>query len=560
MYSNMTTEVVVLMGGRSSERDVSIMSGVAVSESLRDNGYNVTKIDFQNGDLLLEQLVKKSPDVIFNALHGRHGEDGCVQGLLNILGIPYTHSGVTASAIAMDKHMTKKVLDTSNILFPDHQILTRDDLSSKLSIEVPFVIKPITEGSSVGGHIIRVSYSISEAIEDAAKYDDIILIEEFIEGKELTVGILNGEALPIVHIQPLSGFYDMKNKYPWLDGGEGSEYFCPADLDEESTRCVQELAIEAHKALGVEIYSRVDVILSEDGTLQTVVFKKDLDKHLRHPNESIDEQKRLLVGAAISTHAEDRERAQELIANGVDLLFIDASDGHTEYQGEMINFIKKHSNTPVVGGNIVTSEGFRFLVDSGADAVKVGMGIGSGCTTQEVKATGRGQGTSLMEVGKSRQNFSKESGRYIPLIADGGISGTADMSVSLALGADTLMMGNFFARYTESHGSLMRNASGEIVKEYWMEGSMRAHNMRRYAQTKENFFEEGISGYVPHVGSIFDKLPIIIQMLRSTLATTGCKTIEELHTNAVLERQSPSALLDSKIHDIVPMNIDQQVL
>ena len=100
----------------------------------------------------------------------------------------------------------------------------------------------------------------------------------------------------------------------------------------------------------------------------------------------------------------------------------------------------------------------------------------------------------------------------------------------------------------------------QIVKEYWMEGSMRAHNMRRYAQTKDNFFEEGISGYVPHVGSIFDKLPIIVQMLRATLATTGCKTIEELHSHAVLEKQSPSALLDSKIHDIVPMNIDQQVL
>ena len=194
------------------------------------------------------------------------------------------------------------------------------------------------------------------------------------------------------------------------------------------------------------------------------------------------------------------------------------------------------------------------------DAVKVGMGIGSGCTTQEVKSTGRGQGTALMEVGKIRQDFTTTSGRYIPLIADGGITGPAEMSVALALGADTLMMGNFFARYTESHGSLMRNASGEIVKEYWMEGSMRAHNMRRYAQTKDNFFEEGISGYVPHVGSIFDKLPIIVQMLRATLATTGCKTIEELHSHAVLEKQSPSALLDSKIHDIVPMNIDQQVL
>jgi len=301
-------------------------------------------------------------------------------------------------------------------------------------------------------------------------------------------------------------------------------------------------------------------ILSKDGILQTVVFKKDLDKHLRHPNESIDEQKRLLVGAAVSTHAEDRERAQELIANGVDVLFLDASDGHTEHQSEMIDFIKKHSNTPVVGGNIVTSEGFRFLVDSGADAVKVGMGIGSGCTTQEVKATGRGQGTALMEVGKIRQDFVNKSGHYIPLIADGGISGPADMSVALALGADTLMMGNFFARYTESHGSLMRNTAGEIVKEYWMEGSMRAHNMRRYTQTKENFFEEGISGYVPHVGSIFDKLPMIVQMLRATLATAGCTSIEELHSHAILEMQSPSALLDSKIHNIVPMNIDQQVL
>jgi len=301
-------------------------------------------------------------------------------------------------------------------------------------------------------------------------------------------------------------------------------------------------------------------ILSKDGILQAVVFKKDLDKHLKHPNESIDEQKRLLVGAAVSTHAEDRERAQELIANGVDVLFIDASDGHTEYQGEMIEFIKQHSDTPVVGGNVITSKGFRFLVDAGADAVKVGMGIGSGCTTQEVKATGRGQGTALIEVGETRQDFAAESGQYIPLVADGGISGPAEMAVALALGADTLMMGNFFARYTESHGSLMRNPSGEIVKEYWMEGSMRAHNMRRYAQTKENFFEEGIAGYVPHVGSIFDKLPTIIQMLRATLATAGCKSIQELHTNAILEMQSPSALLDSKIHDIVPMNIDQQVL
>ena len=134
------------------------------------------------------------------------------------------------------------------------------------------------------------------------------------------------------------------------------------------------------------------------------------------------------------------------------------------------------------------------------------------------------------------------------------------MSVALALGANAIMMGNFFARYTESQGNLVRNAAGEVVKEYWMEGSMRAHNMRRYAQTRENFFEEGISGYVPHVGSIHDKLPTIIHMLRATLATAGCRTIDELHEHAVLEMQSHTALMDSQIHDIVPTNIDQRIL
>ncbi|MEE2727611.1 MAG: IMP dehydrogenase [Candidatus Latescibacterota bacterium] len=301
-------------------------------------------------------------------------------------------------------------------------------------------------------------------------------------------------------------------------------------------------------------------ILSKDGILQTVVFKKDLDKHLRHPNESIDGQKRLLVGAAISTHPEDRERVQALVEHDVDVLVIDASDGHTEYQREMIQYVKQQCDTPVIGGNIVTADGFRFLAEAGADAVKVGMGIGSGCTTQEVKATGRGQGTTLMEVSATRDQWLKDTGSYIPLVADGGISGPAEMSIGLALGANAIMMGNFFARYTESQGSLMRNAAGEIVKEYWMEGSMRAHNMRRYAQTKENFFEEGISGFVPHVGSIFDKLPTVTHMIRATLATAGCRTIGALHADAVLEMQSPSALMDSKIHDIVPMNVDQQIL
>ena len=301
-------------------------------------------------------------------------------------------------------------------------------------------------------------------------------------------------------------------------------------------------------------------IISPDRVLQAVVFKKDLDKHLEHPDESIDAQKRLLVGAAISTHPEDRERVQALVEHQVDVLVIDASDGHSEYQRQMLEWVKGHHQVPVVGGNVVTAEAFEFLVAAGADAIKVGMGIGSGCTTQEIKATGRGQASALLDIGRARDERADQKGGYIPLIADGGIAGPADMSVALGLGADTLMMGNFFARYTESAGNLVRNAAGEIVKEYWMEGSMRARNYRRYAQLQNIFFEEGITGYVPHMGSIYDKLPVALQILRATLATAGCRTIAELHENGVLEMQSPTALLDSEVHDMVPMNIDQQIL
>ncbi|MEE2657512.1 MAG: IMP dehydrogenase [Candidatus Latescibacterota bacterium] len=301
-------------------------------------------------------------------------------------------------------------------------------------------------------------------------------------------------------------------------------------------------------------------ITDADGTLRSAVFKRDLDKHLEHPNESIDIKKRLRVGAAVSTHPEDRERVQILMENEVDVLVIDASDGHTHYQRHMLEWIKSNYDVPVIGGNVVTSTGFQFLVDAGADGIKVGMGIGSGCTTQEVKATGRGQGSALLDIAPARDAHRERTGQYIPLIADGGLSGPADMSVALALGADSLMMGNFFARYTESAGNLMRNAAGEIVKEYWMEGSSKARNHRRYAQLKTLFFEEGISGYVPHLGSIFEKLPVVLQILRSTLATAGSRSIDELHEKAVLEMQSATALHDSDIHDIVPANIDQRIL
>jgi IMP dehydrogenase len=295
-------------------------------------------------------------------------------------------------------------------------------------------------------------------------------------------------------------------------------------------------------------------IVSAERTLLSVVFKKDLDKHIQHPHATIDAHKRLCVGAAVSTHPEDRERVQALLEHDVDVLVIDASDGHTAFQRDMVTWIKSRYAVPVVGGNVVTGQGLQFLVDAGVDAVKVGMGIGSGCTTQEVRATGRGQATALLEVAAARQQVAEHTGVTISLIANGGISGPGDMVIALALGADTLMMGNVLARFTESPGQAIRNTAGELVKEYWMEGSLRARNHRRYAQLPELFFEEGIVGHVPHAGSIYDKLPVIVQMVRAALATTGCRSIDALHTYAVLERQSPVALQDSQIHNMVPVH------
>jgi IMP dehydrogenase len=221
----------------------------------------------------------------------------------------------------------------------------------------------------------------------------------------------------------------------------------------------------------------------------------------------------------------------------------------------MLSWIKARTSVPVIAGNIVTAEGFRFLAAAGADAVKVGMGIGSGCTTQEVKATGRGQATALMDVAAARERWVVEHDSYLPLIADGGIRGPADMVIALALGADALMMGSLLARFTESQGRIGTDANGRPVKEYWMEGSLRARNHRRYAQLDEIFFPEGIEGYVPHAGSLYDKLPVIVRMVQAALATAGCQTIDDLHAHAVLERQSLYSLQDAQIHDIVPTQI-----
>jgi IMP dehydrogenase len=299
-------------------------------------------------------------------------------------------------------------------------------------------------------------------------------------------------------------------------------------------------------------------VISIEGTLQAVVFKKDLDKHIKFPDATVDDQKRLRVGAAVSTHSEDRDRVAELIENGVDFLVIDASDGFTVYQKNMIEWIKQTYQIPVIGGNVVDGKAFDKLVEAGADGIKVGMGIGSGCITQEVRATGRGQATALIEVVKSRDYYAEDN-RYIPVIADGGISCPSDIAIALAIGADCVMMGNFFARLDESPGRT-HLVNGKKLKEYWMEGSLIGHNYRRYQKNSSSFFEEGVHGFVPSEGSIYDILPVARKRLISTLSTAGVSNMDEFHEWSVIELQSRHAIEDSRVHNMVMRDIPFEIL
>nr|MDH4444967.1 D-alanine--D-alanine ligase [Akkermansiaceae bacterium] len=200
-------------------------------------------------------------DLAFNVIHGTFGEDGELQSLLDDLGVPYTGAGAKSSRIAFDKNLAKAAFLHAHVPTPRAEIINVSEGLQLPSFSAPFVVKPPREGSSVGVHIVRDQADAAQAMQDAAKYGNEILVEEFINGMELTVAILNDGALPIVHISPPDGVYDMASKYPWLSGAKGSEYFCPADLDLETTMAVQAAALAAHRSLGVEIYSRVDVLL-----------------------------------------------------------------------------------------------------------------------------------------------------------------------------------------------------------------------------------------------------------------------------------------------------------
>ena len=290
-------------------------------------------------------------------------------------------------------------------------------------------------------------------------------------------------------------------------------------------------------------------LIDSDGVLQGLVPRKGVKDELRFRGASRDADGRLQVGVAISTHPEDRERAEECVKAGADLISVDASDGFSEYMRDTVIFAKQ-LGVPVVAGNVVSRESFEYLAACGADAVKIGIGSGSICTTRRVKAIGRGQATAVREVAMARDEYVKRSGKYIPIISDGGLAGTGDMSVALAMGADVLMMGRYFAAYTESptlayEKKFWVSSSGgtfqvaATVKPYWGEASARAKNVRRYQQNDpRTFVVEGEEGYVLLKGSLHEFLPKDLKAIAGTLSSCGCANLEEFRNDVILERQS----------------------
>ena len=250
----MTKHIGVLMGGWSAEREVSLVSGAAVAKSLAEAGHEVTPVDVQRDMGVLMTRLYPRPDIIFNALHGRFGEDGCVQGVLDILEIPYTHSGLLASALAMDKPMAKKLFATAGIPVAEHKIVGREEIMAGDVMERPYVVKPLNEGSSVGVHIVLEGDSEPLFSDTGWPFGDLVMVEKFIPGHELTVSVMGDRALAVTQIITAREFYDYDAKY--VDGG--SRHVLPADIDAGTADEAMRLAVLAHQTLGCRGVSRAD--------------------------------------------------------------------------------------------------------------------------------------------------------------------------------------------------------------------------------------------------------------------------------------------------------------
>ncbi|MSA02397.1 IMP dehydrogenase [Lactonifactor sp. BIOML-A3] len=294
-------------------------------------------------------------------------------------------------------------------------------------------------------------------------------------------------------------------------------------------------------------------LVNKKQELVYLVFRKDYDTHKKNENELIDGSKRYMVGAGINTR-DYKERVPALLNAGADVLCIDSSEGFSEWQKITIDYIKETFGPEVkVGaGNVVDAEGFRFLADAGADFVKVGIGGGAICITREQKGIGRGQATALIEVAKARDEYYEETGIYIPICSDGGIVHDYHITLALAMGADFIMLGRYFARFDESPTKRV-NINGSYMKEYWGEGSARARNWQRYDMggDKKLSFEEGVDSFVPYAGSLKDNVTLTLSKVRSTMCNCGALTIPELQSKAKITLVSSTSIVEGGAHDVM---------
>ena len=294
-------------------------------------------------------------------------------------------------------------------------------------------------------------------------------------------------------------------------------------------------------------------IVDDDGNLLYMVFRKDYDSHKENPNELLDAHKRYMVGAGINTR-DYEQRVPALLDAGVDVLCIDSSEGFTEWQKRTLEWIRSEygDDVKVGAGNVVDGDGFRFLADNGADFVKVGIGGGSICITREQKGIGRGQATAVIEVCKERDRYYEETGIYIPVCSDGGMVYDQHMTLALAMGADFLMLGRYFARFDESPTARV-NVNGTYMKEYWGEGSARARNWQRYdiGQSSGMAFEEGVDSYVPYAGSLKENVAQTLAKLKATMCSCGAITIPEFQKKAKLTLVSSTSIVEGGAHDVV---------
>ena len=304
-------------------------------------------------------------------------------------------------------------------------------------------------------------------------------------------------------------------------------------------------------------------IVDGAGHLASLVFKKDYEDHMRHPNELLDESKRLCVGAAINTH-DYWTRVPALLSAGADVLCFDSSDGFTEFQKDGIEWVRKEFGNEIVlgGGNVVSAEGFDYLVtESDVDFIKVGMGGGSICITREQKGVGRGQASALLDVVERRDRYFDETGRYIPICSDGGLANDTQIVIALAMGADFVMMGRYFAM-TEESPTPRTSINGQIYKPYWGEGTRRAQNWQRYADKKsdrEMVFEEGVDAYVPLVGSLSDLMGTTLYKLSWTMVNVGADTLAEFRHRAILTMVSEQSVVEAGTSTVFQFSGYQEV-